>query len=164
MIVAAFGSEADLMRAAACLRGARVGTIETYTPSEPSEDFDAKRSKIPLAVLIAGLVGAIGMFLLQVHATTVDYPLDIGGKPDFSWPAYIPNAFEIGVLFAVLTGFVGFLAANRLPRLYAPIDESQVFRSAARGGYCLAIEKADAARARALLVELRPLAVEEVAE
>jgi hypothetical protein len=164
MIVAAFDTEADLMRAAARLRAAAVGDVETYTSAEPPEDVGAKRSPIPLVVLVAGLVGTIGMFLLQTYATTIGYPLDIGGRPDFSWPAYIPTAFEVGILFAILAGFVGFLAANRMPRLYDRIDESEVFRSAARGGFCLAIEKPESLRAHALLAELGPIAIEDLLE
>jgi hypothetical protein len=159
MIVAAFGSEPDLMRAAARLRTAAVGDVETYTPAEPSEDAGARRSTIPLTVLIAGLVGAVGMFLLQSYATAINYPLDIGGRPNFSWPAYIPNSFEVGCLFAILAGFAGFLIANRMPRLYDKIDESELLR---RADYCLAIENPESPRAHALLAELDPIAVEDL--
>jgi hypothetical protein len=159
MIVASFSTEASLLRAAARLRSAGVRNVETYTPSEPLEDPDAWRSRIPLAVLIAGVLGAVGMFLLQTYATTIDYPLDIGGRPNFSWPAYIPNAFEVGVLFAILTGFIGFLTASRMPRLYERIDDCELFGN---GGYCLAIDHAEPARTRALLAELDPIAVEEL--
>jgi hypothetical protein len=162
MIVASFASEADLIHAAKRLRAAGVGGIETYTPGEPSEDLRGPRSRIPIAVLVAGLVGAIGMFALQSYATVLDYPLNIGGHPDFSWPAYIPNAFEVGVLLAIVAGFVGFLVANGMPRLYDKIDESEIFRSPASGEFRLAVDDPDAPRSRALLAELKPLAVEEL--
>lgn len=164
MIVAAFGTEQELIGAVALLRAEDAGTVETYTPCEFEERdlSDTRISRIPLMVLIVGVLGASGMFLLQTYATTVGYPLDIGGRPDFSWPAYVPSAFEVGVLSAMLAGFVGFLAANRMPRLYQPIDECEAFRNASRDGYFLSIVGPDLARARSLLAELHPALIAEV--
>jgi len=171
MILAAFHNQKDLLRAAARLRTERGALVETYTAEEPEVSPDAPDttiSAIPLVVLAAGVFGTAAMFLLQVYATSIAYPLDIGGRPDFAWPSYIPNAFEMGVLLAVVTGFVAFLAANRLPKLYEPIDERPAFRNVMRDGNVLTIRRVEPARARTLLADggpdqAGPYLVEEVA-
>jgi hypothetical protein len=167
MILAAFRTEPDLMRAAAALRDARLGSVEIYTPTEPESEhppIGPHFSPIPLVMLVAGVLGTAASFWLQTDATVWHYPINIGGRPDFSWPAYVPNAFENGVLIALLAGFLAFLVINRLPRLYEPIDESDAFRNASRDGYFLAIRKTDEARARAALEPFRPELIQELAE
>jgi len=165
MILAAFRTEPELMRAAAALDGARIGTVETYTPSEPASETPPaapRWSPIPLIILVAGVLGTGASFLLQTYATVASYPLDIGGHPNFSWPAYVPNAFENGVLIAMIAGLIAFLAINRLPRLYETIDESDAFRNASRDGYFLAIRTPDPDRARAALAPFGPELVQEL--
>ena len=158
MIFAAFHNQKDLLHAAARLRAEHGALVETYTAEEPdvSDAPDTTISAIPLVVLAAGVLGTAGMFLLQVYGTTYAYPLDIGGRPDLAWPSYIPNAFEMGVLLAVATGFVAFLVANRLPKLYEPIDEQPAFRNVMRDGNVLTIRRIEPARARALLTPTGP--------
>ncbi len=166
MILAAFATERELMRAAAALEAARVGRVETYTPSEPANETPPTAphfSPIPLIILASGVLATIASFLLQSYATVVSYRLDVGGHPNFSWPAYIPTAFENGALVAMIAGLLAFLAVNRLPRLYEPIDESDAFRNASRDGYFLAIREPDPERARAALAPFRPELVQELA-
>ena len=158
MIFAAFHTQEDLLRAAARVRAERGALVETYTAEEPdvSDAPDTTISPIPLVVLAAGVLGTAGMFLLQVYGTAYAYPLDIGGRPDLAWPSYIPNAFEMGVLLAVATGFASYLVANRLPKLYEPIDEQPAFRDVMRDGNVLTIRRIEPARARALLTPTGP--------
>lgn len=159
-LLAGFGSEADMREAGHRLREAGLGRVETHAP-KPGQD---SASLLPLAMLAGGVGGATFFFLLQVYATTLSYPVDIGGRPDFGWPAFVPMAFEGGMLCAVLSGFVGYLIANRLPRLYAPVDEAPAFRRASRDLFFVALESSDGAalgRARAVLRDLRPVVVED---
>lgn len=158
MIFAAFHTQKDLLHAAARVQAEHGALVETYTAEEPegSDAPDTTISPIPLVVLAAGVLGTAGMFLMQAYATTIAYPLDIGGRPDFAWPSYIPNAFEMGVLLAVVVGFVAFLAANRLPKLYEPIDEQPAFRNVMRDGNVLTIRHVEPARARTLLAAAGP--------
>lgn len=166
MIVASFADKAALGRAAQALREARLGPVETYTPAKLSDEGpDSAVSPIPLAMFAGGLVGFGFMLWLQIFATVTAYPIDVGGRPNASWPAYITNAFEVGVLSAMLVGFVAFLALNRMPALYDPVDESRFIRQASRDDWFLALRPAEGdapMRARRLLEQHDPQTLEEL--
>jgi hypothetical protein len=157
-VVGAFASDAALRTALPRLHDAGFVAVETYTPMAP----DGGGSLLPLAVLIGGLAGAAGGFLLQVYADTVSYPMNIGGRPDFSWPAFVPIAFELGVLSAMLTGLIGLLVATRLPRLHDPIDASALLPRASFDRWCVAIRTDDTEQARRLLWRCNASAVEDL--
>lgn len=161
-LLAGFESEAALRRATDCLAAEHINTIETYTPSPPHAD--AQGSRLPLVMFIAGMLGFIGFFLLMTYADVHAYPLDIGGRPKFAWPAFVPIAFELGVLCAMGAGFFGFFVVCRMPRLYEPIDECEAFPRASRDGWFLAVrcdELFPLGRARTILEPLQPLSLEE---
>ena len=162
MIVALFDRQADLADALARLRAADIGPLETYTPA-PLEGADTS-SPIPVVILLAALLGAAASFGLQVYSSMVAYPLDIGGRPDFAWPSFIPTAFENAVLVAMIAGFAAFMIVNRLPHLHDPVDEADSLRKATGDGWCLSVRGDDATldRARALLRASRPARIEEV--
>ena len=107
-------------------------------------------------VLVAGLLGAVGGFCLQSLCRRRSAIRSISAVgPNLSWPAFIPIAFEIGVLVAVLAGFVGFLVVNRLPRLYDPVDEcAATARRHARSLVSCHPHRSARARAHALLRDL----------
>jgi Protein of unknown function (DUF3341) len=159
VIVARFASMDDLARAAARLRE-RGLRVETRSPiALPGDDEEGRGSWIPLLMFIAGITGALAAFLLQTYATTAGYPLIIGGRPNFFWTSFIVFAFEAGILSAVTTGFVSFLVANRLPRLWEPADECDMLKDASRDGWFL-IARGEGAR-EAVRAQ-GPVRVEEV--
>lgn len=146
-VLGAFQSEQAFKAALPRLHEAGFVAVETYTPVAPGDEG----SVLPLVILIAGVAGAAAGFLMQAYADGVAYPLNIGGRPDFSWPAFVPIAFEIGVLSAVVAGVVGFLVANRMPQLYDPIDEATLLRRATTDRWCIAIRTEQPAEARRAL-------------
>lgn len=168
MIVALFHREAALVNALEQLRAARIGpigtyTVETYTPA-PLQDADTA-SPIPIIILLAGLLGVAASFGLQTYSYTVAYPFHIGGRPDFAWASFIPNAFENAVLIAVAAGFVAYFAINRMPRLYEPVDEASSMRSASRDGWVVSVQSEEPAlldRARTVLRDAQAARIEEV--
>ncbi len=163
MILAMWAEEEGLVRALAQLRERQIGPLETYTPA-PLQD-EPKSSPIPLVILVAGLLGAAASFGLQTYSFTVAYPFPIGGRPQFAWASFIPNAFENAVLVAIVAGFVAFMVINRLPLLYDKVDESAAMRRASRDRWFLQVATEDRAvldRARAVLAGLQPISVEEL--
>jgi hypothetical protein len=162
MILGSFPSEKELMRAVDALRSEELGPVETYTPSPP----EGEHAILKLVMLIAGLLGAAAGFGMQAYATGISYPVDIGGRPNVFWPAYIPFAVETGFLAAMLAGFIGFLIVNRLPTLYDPIDESDSFRRASLDAWLLAVRTDDpdcSQRIMDILRRLEPVRLEELA-
>lgn len=120
--------------------------MDAYTPfpiEELSESLHLGRSKLPMIVLIGGIVGAISGILLQWWAATIEYPVNIGGRPTFSWPMFIPITFETTILVAAFSAVLGMLALNGLPEPYHPVFNSPRFELASRSHFFLCIEAAD---------------------
>lgn len=125
-----------------------------------------KPSRLPWIVLVAGLSGATGGMLMQYWVAVHAYPLIISGKPLFSWPAFVPVTFELGVLFAAFGAVFGMFAFNQLPSLFHPLFSSRAFEAATDDGFFISIEswdpKYDEARAMELLREAGAIEVEVV--
>src|SRR5258706_4307279 len=77
-------------------------------------------SRVPLIVLVGGILGCLGGFFLQYWASVIDYPINIGGRPLNSWPSFIPVTFEVTILLAALSAVFGVLALHRPPVPFHP--------------------------------------------
>jgi hypothetical protein len=164
-LVAAFATRDELNRALRRLRTASVGRLETYTPTALEEDEKGRGSPIPLLIFLAGLAGAAAMYALETYSDVLNWPVNIGGRPPFSWPAFVPIAFEVGVLCAVSTGFFGYLIVARLSRLWEPVDECAAARQAMRDQWVIAVYTDDHRHldhARQLLDSCQPLSIEYI--
>jgi hypothetical protein len=145
-LAAEFTAEAALVRAAARMHEAGLRSVEAYTPY-PIEALDAylprPRGLLPVLVFAAGILGLAGGFLVQWYGAAVSYPINIGGRPPASWPAFIPIAFEIAVLCAVAAGFFGFFLLAGLPAPYQPIQALPGFERASQDRFFLVVDDAD---------------------
>src|SRR5262249_8499484 len=109
-LMAEFDRPEPLIAAARRARDAGHTRMDAYSPY-PVEGLAGvlgfKRTMVPIIVLIGGVVGCIGGFLLQYWLSGSYYPLNIGGRPLNSWPAFIPITFELTVLIAALSAVLG---------------------------------------------------------
>ena len=118
----AFGSEAGLLDAVTELRGrghAVLDVVGPYAVHGLPEALGQRPSRLPGICLVAGLAGLLGGLTLQVWTSSVNWPIDVGGKPTASWPAFVPVAFELTVLAAGVATVAAFLLRERgtRPRL-----------------------------------------------
>jgi hypothetical protein len=168
-VMAEFDDPQSLMDAANAAREAGFTRMDAYTPFPVeglSEAIGFRHNRLPMIVLSAGAIGAISGFGMQYFAAVIHYPLNIGGKPMNSWPAFIPITFEVTILFAALAAVLGMLALNGLPEPYHPVFNVPRFAFASRDQFFLCIEsrdpRFDPAAARRLLESLKPLEVSDV--
>jgi hypothetical protein len=145
-LLAEFSSPQDLLDAAKKTHEAGYRAIDAYTPfpvEEISEALGHSKSPLPRIVLAAGIIGGISGYLLQYWSSAIDYPLNIGGRPLNSWPAFIPITFETTILVAALSTVLGMFALNKLPMPYHPVFNEPRFALASRDRYFLSIKAAD---------------------
>ena len=146
-VVAEFPTPHELIHAVEKTREAGYRRIEAYTPFPVeglAEALALKRNNVPLITLIGGLTGGLGGFFFQYWVSVIAYPLNIGGRPLNSWPAFIPVTFELTVLGAALSAVFGMLALNGLPRPHHPLFNVHRFvKHATSDRFFLCIEARD---------------------
>lgn len=170
-IMAEFSDTDEILVAAAKVRQAGYTMVEAYTPIPVHGLDDAlgyKASRLPWLVLAGGLIGSSGLFGFMTWVNVVNYPMNVGGRPFFSWPAFIPITFEGMVLFSAFAAVFGLFFICGLPMPYHPVFNAPGFERASVDGFFLCIEakdpQYDAAKAKALLTELGAKAVNEFSE
>lgn len=168
-MLAEFRDVEALCDAARAARGHGYTRAEAYAPFPVeglADILGMRRRWIAPAALAGGLLGGAGVYAMQWYAAVVDYPLNVGGRPLHSWPAFIPSAFETMLLGAACGAALAMLWLNGLPQLYHPLFEVEEFELASRNRFYLYLPARDPVfavhAARALLVELDPLFVCEV--
>jgi Protein of unknown function (DUF3341) len=146
-VVGEFDNERQLLKAAAKSRESGIAHVEAYAPFPVeglSEALGLKNNKVALITLIGGLCGGLGGFGFEYWVNVISYPLNIGGRPLNSWPAFIPVTFELTVLGASLAAVFGMLALNGLPQPYHPLFNVERFsKHATTDRFYLCIEAHD---------------------
>jgi Protein of unknown function (DUF3341) len=145
-LMAEFDQPEDLLEAARRTFAEGYRRMDAYSPFPVdglAEAIGFHKTRLPLLVLIGGIIGCVGGFYLQYWAAVIDYPLNIGGRPLNSWPMFIPVTFELTILVAGLFAVLGLLALNGLPMPYHPVFNVERFQLATRNRFFLCIESAD---------------------
>jgi hypothetical protein len=135
------------VEAARAVTAAGYKKVDAYSPypnEELSEALHLPKSHVPKLVLLGGIIGLVGGYGLQYWASTIAYPMNIGGRPYHSWPAFIPPAFETTILVAAAFAVLGMLALNGLPQPYHPVFNVPAFALASRDKFFVCIESKDA--------------------
>ena len=145
-VMAEFDDPSALVAAANRAREEGYRQMDAYSPFPIEELHDAMgkhHSRLPLVVLIGGMIGCLGGFAMQYWVSAMAYPINVGGKPLNSWPAFIPVTFECTILAAALSAVLGMLALNGLPMPYHPVFNVPRFAMASRNRFFLVIEAKD---------------------
>ena len=169
-LLAKFDTQEQLVAATNRTYEAGYRRFDAYSPY-PIEGLGhamgLRASPIPLIILGGAVAGGLLGFLMQTFATVYDYPYNIGGRPAFSWPLYIPIAFETTILFGALAGVLALFFFTRFPQPYHPVFRSEDFQAhASQDAFYLGIEasdpKFDLERTRSFLQEMGSIQVSEL--
>jgi len=145
-VMAEFDNPTALVSATRAAHDKGYRKLDAYSPfpiEELSDALHLHRNKLPLIVLIGGILGGLTGFLLQYYVTVIEYPINIGGRPLDSWPSYIIITFELTILFAAFASVLGMMALCGLPMPYHPAFNVPRFAMASRNRFFLCIESTD---------------------
>jgi Alternative complex III, ActD subunit len=168
-LLAEFHAPEEIVKAAEAVYAAGYRKVDAYTPYPMEEVLDAlhlHETHVPKLALAGGLLGLLGGFGLEYWASVIAYPMNVGGRPFASWPAFVVPAFETTVLGSALVTVVGMLLLNGFPQPYHPVFNVKSFATASRDRFFLCVEsrdpKFDALKTRELLQGLGASEVSEV--
>ncbi|HUY34541.1 MAG TPA: DUF3341 domain-containing protein [Pirellulales bacterium] len=145
-VLAEFEQGESLLAAARQAYAAGYRKLNAYTPfplEGLSQALGQKPSRLPALALAGGLLGGCGAYFMMWYASVISYPINVGGRPLHSWPAFIPITFELTVLGASFAAFFGMLALNGLPHPYHPLFNVPAFELASRNHFFLCIQARD---------------------
>jgi hypothetical protein len=145
-LLAEFTRAEDLVAAARRAREAGYRRMDAYTPfpiEEVAEALHFHDRRLPFVVLCGGVLGALTGIGLQYYVSVVAYPMNVGGKPLFSWPAFVPPTFETTVLLSAFATVIGMIVLNGFPMPYHPVWNNPRFELASQDRFFLCIEADD---------------------
>jgi len=143
-LVATFSDAEDLLRAVQALREKDFRIYDVYAPY-PIHGLDRamgiRRTRLPWVTFIAGGCAAVFAIAFQFYTTVLDWPLNVGGKPDNSALAFVPITFELTVLAGGLATAAALLFRTRL---YPGKREQLVAEGITNDSLALVLRKRDA--------------------
>jgi ActD protein len=117
IVLATFDNESSLLEATRESRESGLKIVDAFTPYAVhglDRAMGLRPSRLPWVCFVAALVGATLKLWFEFWTSMVDWPLDVGGKPWNSLPAFVPVTFEVMVLSAHLTTVFAFFVLVRL--------------------------------------------------
>ncbi len=164
-ILASFEYLDGIVDAIGALRKAGHRRLTAYTPYpdhhiEKALGYD--QSPVRVWTLVGAMTGAAAGFAFTSF-TSMDWPLITGGKPILSIPAYVVIAFELTILFGVLSTVIGLFINARLPNMKAEVVYDPEF-SGGRFGLFIEAAEGDFGRVRGVLTLFEPEELREVGE
>lgn len=145
-LLAEFGSSEELLQAAHAVRDAGYVQTDAFSPLPVeglSEALGVRTTRLPLVVLLGGILGGLLGYGLQYYVAVELYPINIGGRPLNSWQSFVPVTFELTILGAALAAVLGMLGSNRLPQPHHPLFNDPEFTLASGDRFYLCIEVTD---------------------
>ncbi len=168
-LLAEFTTPNELVKAARRAHQEGYRKMDTYTPfpvEEAAEAIGFHGTRLPAIVLCGGLLGLLSALAMQYWISAIDYPINVGGRPLFSYPSFVIVCFELTILGASASAVIGMLALNGLPLPYHPLFNVERFTAASKDGFFLAIEgtdpRFDVEKTRSFMKSLNPAGVWEV--
>jgi hypothetical protein len=141
-----FGSEEALLEAAKRAKREGFQRIDAFSPFpvEGMAEVLALKGdhRIGWITIAGGLFGFLGMLAIQLFVNW-DYPVEVGNRPLYAWPAFFVVDFELMILCAVTFAVAGMLIINRLPKLYHPLFGGPQFGLASEDRFFLYIDARD---------------------
>lgn len=122
-----------LIQAITALREADFHDLEAFSPYPVeglSRALGVRSRWLTVAALACALLAAAGGYWMIWYSAVIDYPYVVGGKPPNSWPPFLLISFVLAILATALAALLGMLIGNRLPRLYHPAFNLEVFARA----------------------------------
>ena len=145
-LLAEFETGEKLLAAAKKAYAGGYREMDAYSPFPVeglAEAIGFKKTRVPLIVLIGGITGGLTAYAMQYYSAVWSYPLNVGGRPLHSWPAFVPVTFELTILFAAFAAVFGMLLMNGLPRFYHPVFNVPEFKLASQTRFFLCVKAAD---------------------
>lgn len=167
-IVAEFEDPTTFVEAAKQIKEAGYRYFEAYSPYPIKDLFEIVPggNSVPAMVLLGGVTGGVTAWLMQYYIAAIEYPINVGGRPLHSWPAFVPILFELTVLLASLAAFFGTLYLCGFPKLHFPLFDLEEFAKASSNRFFLCVESRDPSYSLTntanLLNKYQPIGVWEV--
>lgn len=168
-LMAEFDEPEQVLAAARAAYASGYRQLDAYSPIPVeglTEALGQVPTRLPLLTFAGGVLGGLTGYGLQYYALVISYPMNVGGRPYHSWPAFIPVIFELTVLGAALFAVFGMLALNGLPMPYHPTFNVPQFKLASRNRFFLLLKAVDLqfqrGASRRFLEGLHPLSVHDV--
>ena len=147
VLIAEFDEADALIAAARQSQSAGDRVLDSFSPfpiDGMAELLGTTSTRLRLVMALGGLAVAALMLGTEYYSAVINYPINSGGRPLNSWPAFMLPPFAVGTLGAAISGFIALMRETGLPRLNHPLFEIPEFPDASQSRFLLALAPRDA--------------------